>query len=55
LGKKLLLQGLKYLKTGGAEVVELTVDTQNKPARAIYRFLGFKPIASKLWFEKKGV
>ena len=53
LGRELLLQGLQYLKIKGAEVAELTVDTQNRPARAIYQSLGFKPIASKLWFEKK--
>ena len=53
LGRILLLQGLKYLKMKNAEVAELTVDYQNRLARAIYQSLGFKPIASKLWFEKK--
>lgn len=53
LGKRLLLQGLKYLKMKGAEVAELTVDTQNRPAHTIYQSLGFEPIASKLWLEKK--
>ena len=47
------MQGLKYLKAKGAEVVELTVDAQNRPARAIYRSFEFKPIASKLLLEKK--
>jgi mycothiol synthase len=53
LGERLLSQGLKYLKTKGVEVAELTIDTQNRPAHTIYQSLGFKPIASKLWLEKK--
>lgn len=53
LGKRLLSQGLKYLKTKGVEVAELTIDTQNRPAHTIYQSLGFEPIASKLWLEKK--
>jgi mycothiol synthase len=53
LGKMLLLHGLQYLRRGGSEVAELTVDSQNRPAQRIYQSFGFRPLASKLWFEKK--
>ena len=53
LGKKVLAAGLFYLKSKGARFVELTVDSQNKVARALYRSLGFRHHRSSLWYEKK--
>ncbi len=52
IGKLVLLAGLSYLKSRGSEVVELTVDSQNKTARALYKSLGFKISSSTLWYEK---
>jgi mycothiol synthase len=37
LGRQLLLIGLSYLKTKGLQVIELTVDSENKVACALYR------------------
>jgi mycothiol synthase len=53
LGRQLLLLGLSYLKSKGLRVVELTVDTENKVACALYESVGFKLWTSSLWYEKK--
>jgi len=53
LGRELLLVGLSYLKSKGLQVVELTVDTENKVACALYKSVGFKVWTSSLWYEKK--
>lgn len=53
VGRMLLLEGLHDLKEKEAEVVELTVDKENRPACSLYQSLEFKTIASYLWFEKK--
>ena len=47
LGKPLLLAGLKFLHSRGAQYVELEVDSQNLPAIRLYDSLGFK----RYWFE----
>jgi mycothiol synthase len=52
-GRKLLLAGLSYLKSKGHRVVELTVDSQNKIAYALYKSIGFKLWTSSLWYEKR--
>ena len=52
IGKKVLLSGLFYLKNRGVQVVGLTVDSENKVARALYRSVGFKPWTTSLWYEK---
>jgi mycothiol synthase len=52
-GRELLLAGLSYLKSKGLRVVELTVDTENKVAYALYKSVGFKRWKSSLWYEKK--
>ena len=52
-GRQLLLVGLSYLKSKGLRVVELTVDRENKAARALYKSVGFKLWTSTLWYEKK--
>jgi mycothiol synthase len=53
LGRQLLLMGLSYLKSKALRVVELTVDHENEPARALYKSVGFKLWTSSLWYEKK--
>ena len=52
IGKRVLLAGLAYLKSKGLQVVELTVDSRNKAACALYRSVGCKVWASSLWYEK---
>ncbi|MBI2287506.1 MAG: GNAT family N-acetyltransferase [Chloroflexi bacterium] len=52
VGKRVLLAGLDYLKCKGLSVVELTVDSENKVAYALYRSVGFELQASSLWYEK---
>ena len=51
-GKIVLLAGLSYLKNKGVRVVELTVDSKNEAACALYRSTGFKNWSSSLWYEK---
>ncbi len=53
IGKGLLLAGLSYLWGKGFTVAELTVDSSNKAAYALYRSNGFKVRTSSLWYEKK--
>ena len=52
VGKRVLLAGLAQLKSKGLRVAELTVDSENKAARALYRSVGFEVRTSSLWYEK---
>ena len=52
VGKRVLLAGLSYLKSKGLQVAEVTVDSKNKNAYALYRSVGFKIRTSTLWYEK---
>ncbi len=52
VGKAVLLAGLSYLKNKGLRVAELTVDSENKAACALYRSVGFKTWMRSLWYEK---
>ena len=52
MGREVLLAGLRHLNTKGIQVVELTVDSENKAARTLYRSIGFKIWTSSLWHEK---
>ena len=52
IGRIALLAGLAYLKNKGVRVVELTVASENKIARALYRSVGFKAWTSSLYYEK---
>ncbi len=51
-GKKVLLAGLAYLKSKSLQVAELTVDSENKAAYALYKSVGFKVQTSSFWYEK---
>lgn len=52
IGKVLLAGGLSYLKSKGAEEVELTSDKENQAAHSLYESFGFVPLAEYCWFEK---
>jgi len=52
VGKGVLLAGLSYLKSKGLQVVELTVDSENKVACTLYRSAGFKVRTSSVWYQK---
>ena len=52
MGKKLVLAGLARLRSKGLQVAELTVDSENKAAYALYRFIGFEVQANTFWYEK---
>ena len=52
IGKIALRAGLDYLKNKGVRVVELTVDSENKVACALYRSAGFKTWTNSLYYEK---
>jgi mycothiol synthase len=52
IGKKLVLAGLARLKSKGLQVAELTVDSENKAACALYRSIGFEVQANTFWYEK---
>lgn len=52
LAKDTLLAGLSYLKSKCIRIVELTADSDNKVALALYKSVGFKIWTSSLWYEK---
>ena len=52
IGKGVLLTGLSYLRSKGLQVVELTVDSENQAACALYRSVGFQVLTISLWYEK---
>jgi mycothiol synthase len=53
MSRQLLLIGLSYLKSKSLRVAVLTVDRENKAARALYRSVGFELWKSSLWYEKR--
>jgi len=52
IGEKLVLAGLTRLKSKGLQVAELTVDSENKTACALYQAIGFEVKANTFWYEK---
>ncbi len=52
VGKRVLLAGLTHLKSNGLQLAELTVDSENKVACALYQSVGFEVRTSSLWYEK---
>ncbi|MFC1914749.1 GNAT family N-acetyltransferase [Chloroflexota bacterium] len=53
VGKKALLAGLAHLQEKGLAVAELTVDSENKVACALYQMVGFEVGTSSMWYEKR--
>jgi mycothiol synthase len=52
IGRELMVIGLTRLRERGIRVAELTVDSDNKAACALYESLGFEVQARTLWYEK---
>jgi len=52
VGRELLLAGLSYLKGQGLRVAQLTVDSENRVANALYHSIGFEICDRSLWYEK---
>jgi mycothiol synthase len=52
MGKELVLAGLARLRSKGLQAAELTVDSENKAACALYKSIGFKVQANTFWYEK---
>jgi mycothiol synthase len=52
IGKKLVLAGLAHLKNKGLQFAELTVDSENKTACALYQSIGFEVETKSFWYEK---
>ena len=52
VGKRALLAGLAHLKSKGLRIAELTVDSENKAACALYRSVSFEVYTSSLCYEK---
>jgi len=53
VGRRVLLAGLAHLRSKGLRVAELTVDSENRAACALYRSAGFETRTGSLWYEKK--
>ena len=51
-GKQVLLAGLACLQGKGVQVAELTVDSENKTACALYESIGFRVQTSSYWYQK---
>ncbi len=52
IARQVLMGGLIYLKKKGIEVVELTVDSENKAACDLYESVGFNIWSTSPWYEK---
>jgi len=52
IGKKLVLAGLARLRSKGLEFAELTVDSENKAACALYRSICFEVQVNTFWYQK---
>jgi mycothiol synthase len=52
LGKELLVAGLLHLSNKGRELVDITVDSQNIVAVALYDSVGFQRHGETVWYEK---
>jgi mycothiol synthase len=52
VGRGLAIAGLTRLRNRGLQVAELTVDSENRTARALYQSLGFEVQANTFWYEK---
>ncbi len=53
IGKQTLLASLSDLADKGCDIVELTVDANNRAGLALYKGLGFKVLETTEWYEKR--
>ena len=53
LGRAVVVAGIDYLKSKGVDGVELEVDSENEPATALYRGLGFRQLGQTNWYERR--
>lgn len=52
MGRAILLAGMDYLTRQGVKAVELSVDSDNAPAREMYLNLGFRKVGGMIWYER---
>jgi mycothiol synthase len=52
IGRELMMVGLARLRNRGLTAAELTVDSENKAACALYQAIGFEVEVRTLWYEK---
>lgn len=52
IGKRLLVSALSHLKQKDINVVELTVDSENKAAFELYSSAGFRVYSNTHWYER---
>lgn len=53
LGQIVLLEGMRHLSNQkGARTIELSVDSENRPALLIYKSAGFQVASETIWYER---
>jgi mycothiol synthase len=55
LGRRSLMAGLSYLRSRGAQVADISVDSENSEACALYDSVGFTTRTTTEWYEKPAV
>ena len=53
LGTAVVVSGMRYLSERGVDAVELEVDSENTPALALYRKLGYRRVHVSAWHERR--
>ncbi|MFC1845917.1 GNAT family N-acetyltransferase [Chloroflexota bacterium] len=51
-GRELILKGISYIANKGRDIIDLTVNSDNDAAVALYSSVGFQKVESTLWYEK---
>ena len=52
IGRKLLNAGISHLKRKGRHIIDITVDSHNASAMALYRSFGFQVREQTIWYER---
>lgn len=53
LGTAVVVSGMRYLSERGVDAVELEVDSENTPAKALYHKLGYRRVHVSAWHERR--
>jgi len=53
LAKQVFVAGLRYLRGRGINIIQVSVDSENKAALTLYKSAGFEIGETTLWLEKK--